>query len=213
MKKKAYILIVLIALFLSGCVVYSFYPLYTENDLFANDILTGEWLETDDPNSTPDSDESNWSFEHPYIDKNKSDARDSLSYELTLRSKKGDEFVTSAFSVHLIKLGKQYFLDFYLKDVLEGDQLTLADFHIIPVHTFAKLTVEDDRLIINWFDGGWLEKLVRNNKIRIHHEESADDDFILLTAKPQELQKFVTKYVNSEEAFEEGLEVILYRIK
>jgi len=209
MRRSIYLPIALIALFLSGCVVYSFNPLYTEKDLFANDILTGEWLETDDPNSTPDLDESNWSFEHPYIDKNKSDVRDSLSYELTLRSKEGDEYITSAFSVHLIKLGEQYFLDFYCEDLMDKENLTLADFHVVPVHTFAKLTVENDRLTIQWFDQDWLEKLIRENKIRIHHE--ANDDYILLTAKPQELQKFVKKYVNSTEALKDGMKVILVR--
>jgi hypothetical protein len=51
--------------------------------------------------------------------------------------------------------------------------------------------------------------LIEENKIRIHHEEN--DDFTLLTAKPKELQKFVTKFVNSEEAFKNGLEVVLQR--
>ncbi len=34
---------------------------------------------------------------------------------------------------------------------------------------------------------------------------------ILLAAKPGELQKFVTKYVNSEEAFKDGMEAVLTR--
>jgi hypothetical protein len=107
-------------------------------------------------------------------------------------------------------LGGAYFLDFYLEDFLgDEDVLTLASFHIVPVHTFAKLEVERDKLIINWFDQEWLEDLIKENKIRIHHENN--DDFILLTAKPKELQKFVSKYLNSEEAFEDGLEVVLHR--
>ena len=51
--------------------------------------------------------------------------------------------------------------------------------------------------------------LIKENKIRIHHEET--DDIILLTAKPKELQKFVTKYVNSVEAFDGGMEAVLIR--
>ena len=73
----------------------------------------------------------------------------------------------SEFSVHILKLGGNYFLDFYLEDFLDGQELRLADFHIIPVHTFAKLTVKNNQLQINWFDQNWLEDLIKENKIRI----------------------------------------------
>ena len=210
MKTRKFFLIGLIMVLLSGCVVYSFYPLYTEKDLFANDILTGSWFESDDQEVKFSEEESTWTFEHPFINEDKSDERDSLKYVLTLTEQENGKEIKSVFLVHIIELGGQYFLDFYLKNFLEGDEeLSLADFHVIPVHTFAKLTATKDMLKINWFDNDWLTKLIRENKIRIHHEET--DDLILLTAKPQELQKFVTKYVNSEEAFDDGLEVVLHR--
>ncbi len=211
MKTRKFFIVGLITVLLSGCVVYSFYPLYTEKDLFANDILTGEWFESDEQEVKFSEEESTWTFEHPYINKEKGNERDSLSYLLSYKVKDGDQYLESAYDVHLIKLAGQYFLDFYLIDYAEGggENATLNDFHLIPVHTFAKLTVGEDQLKINWFDNDWLEDLIRENKIRIHHEET--DDLILLTAKPKELQKFVTKYVNSEEAFKEGLEVILQR--
>ena len=34
----------------------------------------------------------------------------------------------------------------------------------------------------------------------------------LLTAKPKKLQKFVVKYVNSEEAFKEGVDATLVKL-
>ncbi len=200
MKAKNFSIILIITVFFSGCVVYSFYPLYTEKDLFANDILTGNWI---------DDDNTEWNFEHAYFGKKVPENIDSTSYVLHL---KDDESKESEFSVHIIKLGGYYFLDFYLEDFLGDDSdLDLASFHIVPVHTFARLTVKENELIINWFDQDWLEKLIEENKIRIHHENN--DDYILLTAKPRELQKFVTKYVNSEEAFKDGMEAILMRNK
>jgi len=195
-------MVIIISLFFSGCIIYSFYPLYTEEDLFPNEILTGEWVQEDD-NGTE------WIFEHAYFGKKVPENIDSTSYVLSLTECDGDSTRKSEFSVHIIELGGHYFLDFYLEEFMDDDNLDLASFHIIPVHTFAKLTVEEDRMVINWFDQDWLEDLIKENKIRIHHEEN--DDFILLTAKPRELQKFVIKYVNSEEAFEDGLEVILQR--
>lgn len=209
MKNRILLVSVVLAVLLSGCVVYSFYPLFTEKDLFPNDLLKGTWIEAESENTPFESAEGIWKFEHPYIDKEKGDALDSLSYVLDLKTMEGDSIVESHFDVHIIKLGNQYFLDFYLNDFMGDSNLKLADFHVVPVHTFAKLTLGTNQITINWFDPDWLAKLIKENKIRIHHEQS--DDLVLLTAKPQELQKFVTKYVHSEEAFEDGLEVVLYR--
>ena len=197
MKTRILLMLSFIAVLLSGCVVYSFYPLYTKEDLFANDILTGKW--TDDEGTL-------WNFEHAFFGKKAPENIDSTSYTLHLKDKDEKE---SEFSIHIVELGGHYFLDFYMEEFADWDNLDLASFHIIPVHTFAKLTVEENKLIINWFDQDWLQNLIKENKIRIHHEDN--DDFILLTAKPGELQKFVTKYVNSEEAFEDGLEAVLIR--
>lgn len=209
MKTRNFITVAVFLLFLSSCVVYSFYPLYTEKDLFENDILLGEWFENDDQEVVFNEGESTWKFEHPFIGKKEDGIRDKRSYVLKITAEEKGEKLESEFVVNIIKLGGEYFLDFYLEDFTGGDELTLASFHIIPVHTFAKLTLEEDKLIINWFDQDWLADLIEENKIRIHHENN--EDVILLTAKPKELQKFVTKYVNSEEAFEDGLQVELHR--
>jgi hypothetical protein len=115
----------------------------------------------------------------------------------------------SEFKVHIIKLGGHYFLDFYLEEFLDDNELDLASFHIVPVHTFAKVSVTKNQLQINWYNQEWLEKLIKENKIRIRHEYNGD--YILLTAAPKELQKFVAKYVNSEEAFKDGIEAVLTR--
>jgi len=207
MKLRNYLFILLTTLFFSGCVVYSFYPLYTEKDLFANDLLLGEWYEADEQEVKFESD-LGWVFEHTHIGNSNDGIIDSTSYVLTINTVENGHEVESEFKVCVVELSGQYFLDFYLEDS-GNDDITLATFHIIPVHTFAKLTVEKDKLVINWFDQEWLGDLIKENKIRIHHEKN--DDFTLLTAKPKELQKFVTKYLDSEEAFKDGLEVILHR--
>ena len=199
MKSKSILIALIFTLFLSGCVVYSFYPLYTKDDLFANNILSGEWK---------DDDGTQWLFKHPDIGGKDEVKLDSTSYILKVIDK---DSIESYFTVHIIKLGGHYFLDFYLKDFMDDEELTLSSFHSIPVHTFAKLTVAQNQLEINWFDQGWLEDLITENKIRIRHEKN--DDFILLTAKPRELQKFVSKYVDTEEAFKEGMDIVLIRQK
>ena len=52
------------------------------------------------------------------------------------------------------------------------------------------------------------EEKTFSHYLNIPKEHEKNDDFILLTAKPDELQKFVTKYVNSEEAFKDGMKVV-----
>ncbi|MCK5731203.1 MAG: hypothetical protein KAH68_09025 [Draconibacterium sp.] len=197
MKVINFVIFSILILFLSGCVVYSFYPLYTEKDLFANEILKGNW-EADNG--------ALWSFEYAYLGEKVPENIDSTSYVLNMVDKDEHE---SEYRVHIIKLGGNYFLDFYLKDFLNDDNLDLASFHIVPVHTFAKLIVTENQLQINWFDQSWLEDLIKENKINIRYENN--DDFILLTAKPGELQKFVAEYANSEKAFKEGMEAVLTR--
>jgi hypothetical protein len=199
MKTRKLFFIGFVALFFSGCVVYSFYPLYTEKDLFPNTLLLGEWL---------DEDGTEWKFEYAYKGKKVPENMDSTSYILTQKYKDEELQDSSKFSVHVIKLGESYFLDFYMEDYM-NDDLLLKNFHIIPVHTFAKLTVEENSLEIHWFDQAWLEDLLKKNRIRIHHENNGD--FILLTAKPAELQKFVLKYADDEAAFKDGLEAVLIR--
>ena len=108
MKTRNFILLAGLILLFSGCVVYSFYPLYTEKDLFPNDILTGTWV---------DEDGDEWVFEHSYSGEKIPENMDSTSYDLTFRH--GDKKLTDEgeFSVHIIQLGGHYFLDFYLEDM------------------------------------------------------------------------------------------------
>jgi hypothetical protein len=199
MKTAKVILLFALFLYISGCVVYSFYPLYTEKDLFPNTLLLGNWI---------DEEGTEWNFEYAYKGNRVPENIDSTSYVLTQKYKDDEMTDSSEFSVHVIKLGEIYFLDFYMEEFTD-DNLFLKNFHIIPVHTFAKLTIEENKLEIHWFDQEWLEDLIEKNRIRIHHENNGD--FILLTAKPAELQKFVLKYADAGEAFKDGLEAVLTR--
>lgn len=211
MKTKKIIFLLILVVSLSGCVVYSFYPIYTNKDLFPNDILTGEWSENEGTQVNNET-YSSWSFKHPFKGKGKNVEIDSLSYILTLKTKEDSTVKSSEFIVHLIELDSVYLLDFYMENYMPNNEnVSFASFHVIPVHTFAKLTVEKNKLTINWFDQDWLTDLINENKIRIKHENNGD--IVLLTAQPDEMQKFVKKYINSPEAFEEGLSVELIRKK
>jgi len=201
MKWKNSILLLLAIFCLSGCVVFSFYPLYTEKDLFPNDYLLGNFLSKDS---------IGWNFTHQTKKVKEMDVTDSTGYWLKVDEEMDSSFI-STFQVHLIRVDGVLLADFYLDDYTKKKDIRLFDLHIIPVHTFAKVIINGDSLTFRWFNGEWLEKLIKENKVRIRHEYNGD--FILLTAKSDELQKFVRKYLNSEDAFKDGLEVKLLRLK
>jgi hypothetical protein len=55
-----------------------------------------------------------------------------------------------------------------------------------------------------------LQKLFDENKIRIKHENNGV--YTLLTAKPEELQKFVIKFANEDKAFSDFMKYTLTKI-
>jgi len=202
MKYKKITWVAIVFLALSGCMVFSFYPLYTSDDLFPNKLLLGQWI---------DKDSTIWKFDYYYKGNKEPQNLDSTAYILTLKEKGQTEFSHAELQARVVKLSDRYFLDFYLNEYFDNDNLSLFDFHVLPVHTIAKLELKKDSAYIQWFDPEWLKKLIQENRIRIHHENNGEH--ILLTSKPQELQKFVIKYVNSEEAFKDGVDAALRKLK
>ena len=201
MKTRNLLVAATLVFLFSGCVVWSFYPLYTEKDLFENEILTGTWT---------DGDGLKWKFVHP--EKGNPKTIDKKTYNLHLTDFDKKE---TTYQVNIIQLDGIYFLDFYITDIAganstdENAKLNYWNLHVIPAHTFAKLTVDNDTLQLNWYDGEWLKKQIENKKIEIKSEYNGET--LLLTAKTSDLQKLVVEYANTEEAFKDGLSLKLVR--
>jgi hypothetical protein len=117
----------------------------------------------------------------------------------------------AAFDIFVVKLGNEYFMDFYPANFPKGEspysdnnidhrENELASYHFLPVHTFAKLEVNGETISIKMFDPDFLDNLFKHRQIRIKHER-IDDGSYVLTAQPEELQKFVEKYSGHQEAF------------
>ncbi|MGQ7868532.1 hypothetical protein [Sunxiuqinia sp. sy24] len=201
MKRKAFLLTAILLVVISGCMVVSFYPLYSEDDLFANDLLLGEWM---------DSDSAVWAFEFNYKGEQVAENLDSTAYILRIRENGEEHFSKESFLVHLIKLEDHYFLNFKL-DHYFGKDPDFFDMHLVSVNSFARLKLSANGAQINWFDLDWLEDLIEQNQTPIAHENNGDR--ILLTAKTPELQDFVIEYANSEAAFKNGMSSSMTRIE
>lgn len=206
------ILLSIILLTISGCTVLSFYPLYTDDVLIRNDKIIGKW-ETNEGIFGNSKilvweiifNNEKWVKKHNVpFDRGSGKVPNKHAYSLLLYYLDNPEKRTE-FQLHLVEIDGKTYIDFFPEE-WETDN-TIIGFHLMGVHTFAKVDIENDSIVINWFDSEWFAKKLEENKIRIKHEKNSAN--ILLTALPKELQKFVSKYSNDEDAFDADFQFTL----
>jgi hypothetical protein len=196
-------MISLVIFLISGCFVKSLHPFYKENEVIYKRELTGNWI---------GNDSSTWKIEQGKKSAGlfKPDIPDN-DYLITYTDKKG----VAAFSVHLFQLDNRYFLDFYPEEVESTNDLMA--YHLVPMHTVARVDLTPGKMVIQWYNEEWLINLFRQNKIRIAHEKVptsegkfGEDDFqVVLTASTDDLQKFMLKYMDDPNAFKNDYTFVL----
>ncbi|MCL3780154.1 hypothetical protein EMN47_07090 [Prolixibacteraceae bacterium JC049] len=208
MKKKLPIFALILIAVLSSCIVTSFYPFYLKKDIQKDKRFEGVWVDyemvfKDNHISMGDSKKDDakpeWTFKMK---------KDSTGYKVTVGNVKGLEEWTD-YKVTPFKLGKHQMLDFMLDDVKSN--YLLGAFHLMPVHSVAKYHFSGDTLVINWFNQEYMSKLFKESKVRIDHLKR--DGNILLTAKTEDLQKFVLRYINDPKAFSKENDAVLKLIR
>lgn len=182
--KKALALVVLVTLLaLSGCVP-SLHPLYTEKDLIAEPALLGSWVDLKSKES--------WTF--------KQDGEKQYKVVYTDNENKIGEF-----SVHVLRMGGQEFLDLYpVEPKLQENGFYSG--HLLRVHTFLHASQTKPTLKMSFLDPDWLKKFLEKNPSAIRHEK-VDEDEIVLTASPRELQKFLLAHLKTPGAFSQPTEL------
>ena len=209
--KKAVVFAALMVTIVSSCTVLSFYPLYTEEELIKDDRILGTWMAIDH-----DKDTSIWEIKfkdkkwrkkvnNPF-DRGYKEIPNTFKYTLLIHNP-ANGLSETIFELHLVELDGKTYLDFYPEDYALNNKILMTN--LINVHTFARVEIGEE-LIIQWFDSDWLKNLFDENKIRIKHERN--DEYILLTAQPKEIQKFIMKYADQEDAFSEFMGFKLVRI-
>ena len=195
MKTRIILLSLLMIFILQGCLVKSLHPFYTENDIIFKKELLGKWT---------DKDSAAWEIrQHMRTTGILKPEVPDKSYDITLTDKKGSSHLIA----HLFRLEDQLYLDFLPTDV--HCQNDLAEIHLVPTHSLAKIDLSGGNITISWYNEEWLIGLFNKNKIRIAHERVPyDPDLkdpesmqVILTAQTGELQKFIIKYGNDPEAF------------
>ena len=199
------ILTAMILIILAVSCIPSLYPLYRERDLLFDERLLG-LFNTDGDKTDGDTwefEKLDWQSEYR-TDNNWNQFRSGKTYKMTaIEDEKKAEF-----AVHLLKLGKNYYLDFF--PVKYNIPNAMLDMQLIPAHIFGKVEFADNNIVMNWFDGEFLTNLIDSNKIKISHKML--ENSILLTANTEELQKFVKKYGDNPRAFLDQDPDTMYRI-
>ncbi|MCZ4694136.1 hypothetical protein DWB61_02450 [Ancylomarina euxinus] len=235
LKLNSLVLIILIVT--QSCVVSSLNPLYTNTDQIHLDELNGVWEgdEKDqyiirtivdssdyklkgnlDMRSSFGSDE----IDHDKIKKTIKDLEDKLDmkvefpkmnkhYEITMITEKD----TSVFDGNLSNLQGHYFLDLIPNDNFVEEKISKSFISgmMIRTHGFFKLVLKDDELIVNTIENDDFEDLIENKRVRIEHVER--DNKVIITAKTEDIQKFLIKFADTEIFNDPNEALILKRIK
>jgi hypothetical protein len=186
--KKISVLVGVLMLSISSC-IYTFHPLHSKETLRDLTPLEGSFLMHESGDDSPE----NWTFTRTGTG----------TYELEIVK----DLKQGTMEAYVVELGGEYFMD-VLPEQINTDLIPeFIQINLMPVYTIAKVIVDGENIRLHFFDIEWLEEKLSTHKIRIAHEARrseahADPEFILLTAGTEELQKFVSKYANHEDAFE-----------
>lgn len=164
------------ALAVAGCIP-SLQPLYTDKTTVFDPALVGFWVQ--------DNGDSTWEFVR----------NESNTYGLTYTDKEGKP---GHFEVRLVKLDGKFFLDLFPEDPKQIEN-AYYKYHLLRVHTFLKMSLDGSTLELAGMDPGWLMRQLDADPRFVRH--SRVNDTIVLTAPPEDLQKFVRRYVDDKNVF------------
>lgn len=209
---KTYLKLVLISLvlsaFLSGCFLQSVHPLVKPSDSISIPGLEGTW----------EDDDSRWTFirdvegneEMKTIMDDTGLSYDGPGYLTLLEGFEETRIDSMLFLSTFVKLNGEYYMDLYPLSLVSSplqyknqglySSSTFIDFHLVPVHTFSKIETSDNQIEIHMFKDSWINDLIEKDRVRVKHEKIKDG--VLLTASTDELQKFLKKYGNMEDAYD-----------
>ena len=191
--------------FLNSCIVKSLFPFYTQDSISFEQRFIGTWQD----------DKNNRCVVFSFKDKYLEDRMVQLPSELSEEDLKEYDRYKDGYFVELsedhknatfvaipFRIKGQIFLDFTLFDVDMSNLNSLASSHLVGMHTLVKMEFSEDFGMVNlkWFGEKKLTELLEEDRIRIKYERTGvNDSGYILTASTEELQKFITKYMDSNE--------------
>ncbi|MCP9291202.1 hypothetical protein [Gracilimonas sediminicola] len=207
----------LLVLSLSGCFLKSVHPLFTAEEAILLEGLDGtfengdqRWTFASDNNPKmlaelirkyPDEDIS--------FDPGEEDSLKMNAYLILFEETDEPNITPVLFLGKVGKLNGQYYLNLKLFDVDLGMSASPVITHRFNINTFSRIDVQDSKLVMEHLESSWIKDQILNNRVRIKHEvvqaDYDDSTEILITASTPELQQFVEKYGDEEDAYQDPL--------
>jgi hypothetical protein len=169
-------------LLVTGCIVTSVYPYYTEKDVVFEPALLGDWTDGKSDGNTNEM--------------GRVERFGQNGYRLTSLG----ENETNSVTFHVFRLGQQLFMDMCP---------TNQSLEFLPTHQLQKIKHTGTTLEMAALNYDWLKKILERNPKAIRHlviqekNEQRQSERIVLTADTAELQKFVLKYLHETNAWSE----------
>ena len=196
--KRATVLLLCAAavLFLSGCIpAVSLHRFFPEKDEIFDSALIATWV------SKPD-DKPGAEYSHPKY--NCEIIKEDNHYSIKVTEKE----VTVYFTGYLGQIGKIKILDLHIRR-FEGDlqKNLLANssvlIHLFPVHSVARLELNEDALKVKFLGREWVDKKVKNNELKIPVEMGDNDSGsgYVLSASSEQLKGFLSENIDTPGAF------------
>lgn len=176
---------IILSALLSGCFIQSFQPFYTDESVIDLPEIVGEWqlvkIGNDDASAKyPEP----WAFAENEI----------TTFENNVRSDLG---------VTYFKIGNVTFADLTPAETSgENNPNEWWLLHVVPVHSVCRVELSAETLILTPLNGEWVGSLMETEKISLSYLVVGDeDDQMVLTATPAELNQFLEDHLDAEDAF------------
>lgn len=193
-KSFAVVAALALAALLAGCAPAEFlFPLYIESDKAFDARLLGKWKQVLKPDDK-DRDPADWIF-----------ARndDGESYDFTLKSRKPKEGALLS-RARLVRLKDYLFINFETPD-LEKRGVAQAPFPAISANFIGRIRIEQDKVRLDMVEDTWVEKQVKAGTLPLSY--IATPQGFVLTAKTDELRKFVVEHAEDKNIFSDSYEL------
>lgn len=182
MKKTVFVIAACGLMALGGCVPLSLHPYYTDKDLVSRPELVGAW--------NPGEADETVTIE----------PADGNRYVLTDIDQNGEV----RFDCRLFEMDGRLFMDLYPVEV-DGEMNALLEIHLIPGHSLLRVEQIGPTLKTASLSLSWLEAYLKEDPKALAHIVA--DDRVVITAPTEDIQAFVKKHVNDEDAFDEPSEM------
>lgn len=195
--KKIYLLscLLVLAVFFGGCGLTTFHPIFKTDGLLYDTRLYGSWTNEEGKNMIfqPAS-----SLDDKAIPEKLRPFKNKFYVQQTSDSK------NLAF---LTKIGNHIYLDVY---PAEQDYKNMAERfysnHLVKMHQVYRIDfVNANSIKIRSIEQDYLEKLIKTKEVRMPYtvvkETSSDDEKIVITSSTEDLQRFIAKYGDDDEAY------------